>query len=248
MKQLMKKNILGKYIINGVFFNNEGPEVNLNKLENKLIYVSQYRTFKKRESRETKDTIRDEFHGLKFSWEQFRKADLDVAIALKDFCMENDIKFEIAGTSINDKIEEKKFFSEKLGEDGWTYLESSIERRGIYLTSNAKYIVTIDSTLGYECLARGQRVCFFSIRSKYLKSDYAKFGWPLHLSEEGKCWTTNNSKEDFKRLMNFLVFEDDIAWKKILDTELRDLVFYNRNNSLYKKFLKTNNLINDATN
>ena len=79
--------------------------------------------------------------------------------------------------------------------NGWKFVESSPEKRGIYLTAESKFIVTIDSTLGYECLARGQRVCFFSNRSKYLNiKDYFRFGWPLNLPEEGKCWTTSNSK------------------------------------------------------
>ena len=86
------------------------------------------------------------------------------------------------------------------------------------------------------------------MRPKYLKTNYARFGWPLNLEEEGNCWTTNNSKEDFDRIMNFLINKDDIEWQKILNNELKDLVFYNQKNSMYKKFLKEHNIINDTTN
>ena len=48
----------------------------------------------------------------------------------------------------------------RLGKDNWKFIESSQEKRGIFLTTTAKYIITIDSTLGYECLSRGQRVGF----------------------------------------------------------------------------------------
>lgn len=237
MKKLMQKNISGKYLINGSFFNNEGPQLDLNKLENTLIFVSQYRSFKKRKFNDEIDTIRDEYHGLKFSWSQFYEADLEVALKLKKFCKKNNIKFKIAGTSIDDKTQEKSFFSKKLDDDDWVFLESDPKKRGIYLTSNAKFIVTIDSTLGYECFARGQRVCFFSIRPKYLNSDYAKFGWPLNLPDEGLCWTTQNTNDDFDRLTNFLVFENDNAWNKIRNETLKDLVFYNNQNYIYKNFL-----------
>lgn len=249
MKKLMQRNINGKYIVSGSFFNNQVPEINFKNLDNKLIFVSQYRTFKKYNRDDTKKTIRNEYHGFKFSWEQFYSVDLDIAIMLKKFCLKKNIKFEIVGSSLNDKKNEKLFFESVLGQDNWKFIESSQEKRGIYLTSNAKYIVTIDSTLGYECLARGQRVCFFSIRSKYLNlnNDYAKFGWPLDLKEEGKCWTTNNSEQDFNRVMNFLIDEDDDVWQKLLTTELKDLVFYNSNNTMYKNFLKTHNLLNDTT-
>ena len=63
----MQKNITGKYLINGSFFNNEVPEINFNNLKNKLVFVSQYRTFKKyNKKNDTKKTIRNEYHGLKF--------------------------------------------------------------------------------------------------------------------------------------------------------------------------------------
>ena len=54
------------------------------------------------------------------------------------------------------------------------------------------------------------------MRPKYLKTNYARFGWPLNLEEEGNCWTTNNTTEDFDRIMNFLINEDDNEWQKIL--------------------------------
>ena len=60
----------------------------------------------------------------------------------------------------------KLFFEKALGKNNWKYLERLPNKKGYYLTSNAKYIATVDSTLGYECFSRGQRVCFFSIRSK----------------------------------------------------------------------------------
>ena len=48
--------------------------------------------------------------------------------------------------------------------------------------------------------------------------------------------------------MNFLVNEDDNEWQKILNYDLKDLVFYNQKNSIYKNFLKEHNIINDTTN
>ncbi len=248
MKKLMQKNITGKYFISGSFFNNEVPKINLKNLKNKLVFVSQYRTFKKYNKNDTKKTIRNEYHGLKFSWEQFYSADLDVADKLKKYCLNKNITFEVIGSSIYDKENEKLFFESRLGKDNWKFIESSQEKRGIFLTATAKYIITIDSTLGYECLSRGQRVGFFSVRPKYLKTNYARFGWPLNLEEEGKCWTTNNTTEDFNRIMNFLVNEDDNEWQKILNYDLKDLVFYNQKNSIYKNFLKEHNIINDTTN
>ena len=237
MKNLMEKNIEGKYIVNGAFLNNEGPLIKSDKLKRKISFISQFRTFRKNYFGN---------YGYKYTYEQFYKADIELAILLKNFCIKNNLELEIIGSSINDKENEKNFFKNKLGSNGWKFVESSPEKRGIYLTAESKFIVTIDSTLGYECLARGQRVCFFSNRSKYLNiKDYFRFGWPLNLPEEGKCWTTSNSKINFDRLTNFLVNADDTEWKKILENELKDLVFYNEGNLIFKNFLLKNNLLNE---
>ena len=99
--------------------------------------------------------------------------------------LKNNLLFGIVGARVNDSQIEKEFYSKKLGQDGWKFVPNEKYRKGIHLTLNAKYIVTIDSTLGYECFSRGQRVCFFSIRSKYIGKKYAWFGWPKKLEEEG---------------------------------------------------------------
>ena len=98
----------------------------------------------------------------------------------------------------------------------------------------------MDSTLGYECFARGQRVCFFSIRSKYIKQDYAWFGWPKKLEQEGPCWTTNNRKADFERLMYSLIKEDDSFWYNLRNNILKDIISYDEDYRKFKAFLKDN--------
>ena len=92
--------------------------------------------------------------------------------------------------------------------------------------------------MGYECFSRGQRVCFFSIRSKYLKTKYSVFGWPHLIPEEGECWTLNNKEKDFTRLMNFLFESDETEWQKLRNKTLKDIFFYDYENSNYQSFLK----------
>ena len=240
MKKKLSKYIDGNYLITGSYLNNNGPVIDKKKFKNKLSFISQFRTFKKINKYDDTKTIREVFHGLKFSWEQFYSADLNVALDLKKFCNENEIEFEVIGTSIDNKDTEKSFFKNKLGDRGWTFVESDKNKRGIYLTTESKYIVTIDSTLGYECLARGQRVNFFSIRSQYLKANYSKFGWVMDLDEEGLCWTTKNNQKDFNRITNFLVNGTDADWENLRNKYLNDLLFYNPKNTIYIKFLKDN--------
>ena len=238
----MSKYIKGKFIVIGMFKNNVGPKVKLNQLKNKLIYISQYRTFKnkfhkKKYSKETINTISNRLWNMKYSYKQFYEADLVVAKLLKDYCKKRDIKFQISGTSLDDKEGEKNFYESVLGKNDWEYLVRSNNKNGYDLTSDAKYLATVDSTLGYECFARGQRVCFFSIRSKFLKTKYSIFGWPHPLAEEGKCWTLRNNDYDFKRILHFLFEGKNKEWEDLYNNELKDVFFYDFQNTIYKNFL-----------
>ncbi len=174
---------------------------------------------------------------MKYSYKQFYEADLVVAKLLKDYCKNRKIKFQIAGTSLDDKDGEKKFYESELGKNDWEYLARSKDKNGYDLTLDAKYLATVDSTLGYECFARGQRVCFFSIRSKFLKTKYSIFGWPHSLPEEGSCWTLRNNDKDSKRILNFLFEGKDKEWEDLYNNELKDVFFYDFQNSIYKNFL-----------
>ena len=245
MKKLMLKYINGKFFVTGSIINNEGPRIDENKQKKRLLLISQYRPFKRINKNDSIYNVRPWRHGFKYSWQQFHMANIDVAILLKQFCKKNQIEFGIVGTPGNDKNDkegEKSFFKKHLDNNDWEYLENDTEnkdlKKGIHLTANSKYVVTIDSTLGYECLSRGQRVCFFSIRSKYTGPNFISFGWPLKLSQEGPCWTTNNTPKDFDRLMNSLVNEDDNFWDNIRNNILKDIIAYDEGNKKFKAFLK----------
>ncbi len=240
MKELMSKYISGNYEVVGPLINNDGPKVNSINAKNEILLVSQYRPFKKIRPNDTIDTIRETFHGLKFSWRQFHQANIDIALMLKNFCEKNKISFGIIGARVEDSEKEKLFFTETLGENGWKFFKNEVLKKGIHLSKESKYIVTIDSTLGYECLSRGQRVCFFSIRSKYIGQNYAWFGWPKKLEQEGPCWTSNNRKADFERLMNSLIKEDDSFWENIRNNILKDIIAYDEGNKKFNTFLKEN--------
>ncbi len=241
MKELMSKHISGTYEVVGSLINNDGPKFHENKAKKELLLVSQFRPLKKSES---EDALNYNFHGIKFSWKQFHKANIDLAVLLKKFCKKNNLDFGIVGCRVHDSELEKFFFSNELGERGWKFISNSNSKKGIHLTANSKYIVTVDSTLGYECFSRGQRVCFFTIRSKYIGKKYnIYFGWPKYLDQEGPCWTSNNSPKDFERLMKSLIYESDNFWINLRKNLLKDIISFDEGNKKFKAFLKNNNIV-----
>ena len=75
--------------------------------------------------------------------------------------------------------------------------------------------VTIDSTLGYESLTRGNKVAFFSIRGSLNNcQDYGKFGWPGKYNDTGYFWTNIPNEKNFKTILDRLFLTSEKNWKK----------------------------------
>ena len=233
MKKFMKKIIDGKIFVTGIFLNNMRPPINKKLLKKNICFISQYRPPKGDIKKKENKTF-----NRRFSWLQFHKAEIDVAMQLKKYCELKKIKFKIVGSVVDKSNDEKKFYEKFLGKKNWTFLKPKKKERGMALTSHSKHIVTIDSTLGYECLARGQRVSFFCIRDNYINTNYLKFGWPNKLALEGPCWTSKGDTKSFNRIISFLIYGAEHKWKSMKRKQLKNLITYDPSNKQYTEFLK----------
>lgn len=238
MKKMINKYIEGKFIISGIFFNNIGPKIKKKYLKKKISFVSQYRPPKRNINQ-----IENYSFNRRFSWQQFHQPEIDIAIYLKKYCNKKRIPFEIVGSSVNNFKDERVYYEKFLGKKKWNFVKPTTKKRGLVLTLKSKFVVTIDSTLGYECLFRGQRVGFFTIRDRYINSDYLKFGWPNNYPSEGPCWTCKGDKKSFNRIMNFLINGSDQKWKLVREKSLKNLVTYDFGNTKYLAFLKKMKII-----
>ena len=105
---------------------------------------------------------------------------------------------------------------------------------------NSEVIVTIDSTLGYELLARNKRVAFFCIRD--WGGHHLKFGYPKKLKDNGSFWSNNYDVKKYEIILDYLFLNSDKSFygknKKIIN----DISFLDKKNKIFKKTIK--NLIN----
>ena len=81
-------------------------------------------------------------------------------------------------------------------------------------------MITIDSTLGYEMLARKKKIIFFSIRDSNNKYIYYcdrgshKFGWPSHYQDKGICWSNLYDEKIFEEILKNAKNEPIKMWEK----------------------------------
>ena len=103
----------------------------------------------------------------------------------------------------------------------------------------AEVVVGIDSTLGVESAARGNKTAFFTIRSQLLNRADRKFGWPCSHADEGAFWTNRADAAVFERILDHLFTIDQQQWQEELSAcGYADIMNYDPGNTLLSSILK----------
>lgn len=133
---------------------------------------------------------------------------------------------------------ERAYFEELLGEpcefSEWHWHGSSYE------TADASEVfVSIDSTLGYESAARGNKTAIFSIRSKLLGLVGFTYGWPGRYPDEGPFWTNRPDASAFERILDHLFDIDDEQWQEALaGSAFSNVMVYDPGNTILRSVLE----------
>jgi len=120
-----------------------------------------------------------------------------------------------------------------LGDFDWIYIDSRSKFESYSLLNQNSLIVTACCTLGLEALSRNKKIIFFPFRNKIFSDT---FGWPYEFDLEGPFWSTNNSKENFLRIINYVIKIRINDWKKIIKP-YKHLVYFDKDNKVFKKTL-----------
>ena len=125
--------------------------------------------------------------------------------------------------------------------DGKCEFLESIDNSSSYKSVDMSEVsVTIDSTLGYESAARGNRTVFFPIRSFYAQLDDYVFGWPKITSEEaGKIWANNPDSTIFKQILDYVLGISDQDYIGVLKSlEFNEIIQFDPGNNKLKILLQ----------
>ena len=132
---------------------------------------------------------------------------------LESYCKKKKIKINILART----HDEKEFKKEKF------YFNNFFKRaKVIYENKNPykwidkyEYVITNDSTLGIENIARGGKTAFICNSPNIYPFKTRKFGYNENLKKNGPFWTYENSEEKFKKIILYLINKDKKQWMKI---------------------------------
>jgi surface carbohydrate biosynthesis protein len=111
--------------------------------------------------------------------------------------------------------------------------------------NSASLIVTTDSTIGYEFLARGNKVSFLSGRINAVSNELSceirdtDFGFPLELGASGPFWTNIATESEFERVIGSVQSMSDAQWATAISPYNDVLMAYQPGNSAFIQMLQS---------
>ena len=164
--------------------------------------------------------------------------EIELLKLLKKLCQKNKIKLFILGKDI-DFIKEKKYYKNVLGEKNFHFIKNYKNRKTYKIVDNCNMIVGMDSTLIYEAFSRGAKCFFASFRfdlDSHIKS--TAFPWPQKLPSRGKFWINYYDERKVYQSLKEIYFLKKKQWHKISKKFKNDVMPYDVNNSILKKYLE----------
>ncbi len=110
---------------------------------------------------------------------------------------------------------------------------------GYQAVDSAEVVVSLDSTLGYESIARGNKTAIFSIRGAFVNSLGLNFGWPADFPDAGLFWTNKPDLDGFVRILDYLFEVDGEQWREDIRTSnFSSIMMYDPGNTILKSTLE----------
>ena len=169
--------------------------------------------------------------GKPISWSDFYEADIQVVSFLDRWCDENGWQLIICGRDFKSHGTEKDFFATYLKSCEWEYIPRSDVYGPYQLIDSAELAVFIDSTLGYEAIARGKRTAALSCRGWPANRYPFRFGWPASMPDSGPFWTNEIDVEEFRRILQYLLTVSGAVWESDRERYTAALMAYDPGNS-----------------
>lgn len=213
-------------------FKNNIHQLKSKKQLKSVLFLSQYRIPPSSES--SPILILD---NRQIFWKQFYSAEEFLLPLLRQYCSQNELNLKICMCS-DDQMKEERYFRSLLGHENLELLKKTNLYSSYGKVAVAGFVVFIDTTLGYEALARGKKTAAFTLRGKLIGSSSRNFGWPADLSDNGPFWTNHADEREFKRVMDYITTVSDEEWEQTRQRYIPELMEYDPGNTRFLRLMR----------
>jgi surface carbohydrate biosynthesis protein len=150
-----------------------------------------------------------------FTAEEYFRVDAVVARECAVIAKELGMEFAVLGKRPAWQVGEFNYYATHLDGLPWSFLPSTNQASSYVQLRDSDYIVNVDSTIGYELLARGLRIAFVTARMNVAGHDEIteyRFGNPIIQDPTGPYWTCTASSSEIRRVISFIIDASDSEW------------------------------------
>jgi surface carbohydrate biosynthesis protein len=204
-----------------------------------IVYVSQHAPFKIPNSE-----VNFFFGNKSITAEEFYAIEQKIVRFLAEHSKRTNQSFAVLGKRTDSSPYEREFFSSAASPNTVRFIPRTSETSTYEFCNSASLIVTADSTIGYEFLARGNKVVFLSGRTNAISDELSReihdtnFGFPLELGSSGPFWTNTASESDFEQLIRSVQSMSDAQWATAISPYNDLLMAYQPGNTGFIRLLQ----------
>ncbi len=209
-------------------------EKSVKKNRNTLLYISTFRPimYELLNNKILLDDYEEKF-SKKYKYHQRQGINFVLPKLLQKYCLENKLKLIVLGATKYNK--EKVFYNNILGKN-YKFIEKKDVFSNYKEVDKHQLLVSTYSTLGYEALARGKRICFFSPNISKFEKSYS-FGWPYIKKNQGFFYSNKLEYISVKKTLDKVKNINMNLWLKKTLTYKKNIMIYNQANTEIKKFV-----------
>jgi surface carbohydrate biosynthesis protein len=162
-----------------------------------------------------------------------------LAKALSTFCNFHELTFHILSKRSAINSIDGDYFEKCAGIERSAVITHE-KGLGYQIADQFNYLITIDSTIGYEMLALGKRVGFISNRLRMIgvDSDELTFAQSLNWDKDGPFWTSAMTEEGILRFLAQFIDISEAEWSTYRETLVPNLMYLDPGNSVIRSHIR----------
>ena len=205
-----------------------------------IVYVSQHAPFEIPHSE-----VKFFFGSKSVTASEFYAIEQKIVRFLAARSKQTNQSFAVLGKRTDSSPYERDFFSSAASPNTVRFIPRTSETSTYEFCNSASLIVTADSTIGYEFLARGNKVVFLSGRTNAVSNELSReihdtdFGFPLEVGTSGPFWTNTASESEFEQVIGSVQSMSDAQWASAISPYNDVLMAYQPGNSAFIQMLRS---------
>ena len=205
-----------------------------------IVYVSQHAPFEIPNSE-----VKFFFGNKSITASEFYTIEKNIVRFLAERSKRTNQSFAVLGKRTDSSSYEREFFVSAANPHTVHFIPRASETSTYEFCNSASLIVTADSTIGYEFLARGNKVVFLSGRINAVNNELSReihdtdFGFPLGLGSSGPFWTNMANDSEFEQVIGLVQSMSDAQWANAISPYNDALMAYQPGNTAFIQMLQS---------